>query len=165
MPSKPCTMVGVIYWEAEAGPPPSDAHPEHPIVIVPPGAISPGVPTHPIVIPIPPSDAHPEHPIVIVPPDLVSPGVPAHPIVIPLPPDMPPSGAHPEHPIVIIPPDTVSPGVPAHPIVIPPPPDMTPDVPTSPGGIKPPPAQGGWGFHPIYGWGYFPGPGEPGPKT
>ena len=84
--------------------PPSDAHPEHPIVI-PPDAIAPGVPTHPIYIPV-----YPAHPIVI-PPEAIAPGVPTHPIILPPP--------HPEHPIVL-PPDSIGPGVPDHPIELPP---------------------------------------------
>jgi hypothetical protein len=79
--------------------------------VIPPDAVSPGVPAHPIYIPV-----YPGHPIVI-PPDAIAPGVPAHPIV--LPPEIWPSPGHPAHPIVL-PPDSVSPGVPAHPIVLPP---------------------------------------------
>jgi hypothetical protein len=85
---------------------PSPGHPEHPIVIIPPDSIAPGVPAHPIYIPV-----YPMHPIVI-PPGWLGGGKPEHPIVLPPP--------LPEHPIVI-PPDAVAPGVPAHPIVIPPP--------------------------------------------
>jgi hypothetical protein len=124
-----------------------DAHPEHPIVrppeggtgdgiwgptdpfptnpiVIPPDAIAPGVPTHPIYLPV-----YPAHPIVI-PPNAIGPGVPTHPIVLP--------PYRPEHPI-IIPPDSVSPGVPAHPIVL-------PGVPTHPivlpPGIWPEPPEG-----------------------
>lgn len=79
--------------------------PTPPIYIIPPDAISPGVPTHPIFIPV-----YPAHPIVI-PPESIGPGVPTHPIVLP-----PPCPAHP----IVIPPDAISPGVPAHPIVLPP---------------------------------------------
>jgi hypothetical protein len=97
---------------APGGPPEYPAHPippvpEHPIVIIPPDCVAPGVPTHPIYLPV-----YPMHPIVI-PPGWLGGGKPEHPIVLPPP--------LPEHPIVI-PPDAVSPGVPAHPIVIPPPP-------------------------------------------
>ena len=35
---------------------------------------------------------------------------------------------------------------------------------TMPPGMKPPPADGGWGFFPGYGWVYYPGPGGAGPK-
>ena len=42
---------------------------------------------------------------------------------------------------------------PSHPIVIPKPPTDPPATPTEP---KPPPADGGWGWHPEYGWGFFP---------
>jgi hypothetical protein len=76
-----------------------------PPIVIPPDAISPGVPAHPIYIPV-----YPAHPI-IIPPESIAPGVPAHPIVLP-----PPCPAHP----IVIPPDSISPGVPAHPIVIPP---------------------------------------------
>jgi hypothetical protein len=78
--------------------------------VIPPDAIAPGVPAHPIYIPV-----YPAHPIVI-PPGAIAPGVPEHPIVLPPP-------VSPEHPIVI-PPDAISPGVPAHPIVIPPVPPL-----------------------------------------
>jgi hypothetical protein len=77
--------------------------------VIPPDAISPGVPSHPIYIPV-----YPAHPIVI-PPEAIAPGVPTHPIVLPPP--------QPEHPIVI-PPDAIEPGVPAHPIVLPPVPPL-----------------------------------------
>lgn len=50
---------------------------------------------------------------------------------------------------------------PAHPIVLPDPPVNPPTDPTEP---KPPPPGGGWGWHPEYGWGYFPmGGGKPQP--
>jgi hypothetical protein len=38
------------------------------------------------------------------------------------------------------------------------------EPPTTPGGIKPPPPNGGWGYWPGYGWVYYPGPSQPGPK-
>lgn len=82
---------------------PGDPRPTNPIVI-PPDAVAPGVPTHPIHLPV-----YPSHPIVI-PPGSLAPGVPTHPIYLPV---------YPAHPIVI-PPDAVSPGVPTHPIVLPP---------------------------------------------
>ena len=75
-----------------------------PPIVIPPDAIEPGVPTHPIFIPV-----YPSHPIVI-PPEAIGPGVPEHPIVLP-----PPCPSHP----IVIPPDAISPGVPAHPIVLP----------------------------------------------
>lgn len=77
-------------------------------------------------------------------------GQPSHPIVLPLPPE---SDLKPEHPIVI-----PNPGQPEHPIVI---------VPPAPegGGNKPPPPEGGWGYSTEYGWGYFPGKGQAGPKS
>lgn len=83
---------------------PDDPRPTPPIVI-PPSAIAPGVPTHPIYLPV-----YPAHPIVI-PPGAIGPGLPTHPI------ELPPY--HPAHPIVI-PPDSVAPGVPTHPIYLPP---------------------------------------------
>lgn len=73
----------------------------------------------------------------------VSPGVPTHPIMLP---GMPGWGdPRPEHPIYWPPPPT--------------------DPPTIPSDPKPPPAEGGWGWSPEYGWGYFPGPTQPGPKA
>jgi hypothetical protein len=114
--------------------------------VIPPDAISPGVPTHPIYIPV-----YPAHPIVI-PPDTIGPGVPTHPIYIP--PGIWGGGNEPfpTPPIVIIPqppggkPPVViwpSPGHPEHPIVIPLPPlDVKPEHP-----IVLPPQQppGIWG--------------------
>lgn len=63
-----------------------------------------------------------------------SPGVPTHPIMLP---GMPGWGD--PHP--------------AHPISLPQPPTEPPSNPSEP---KPPPPGGGWGWHPEYGWGYFP---------
>lgn len=127
------------------GRPPSDAHPEHPIVL-PPGS-PPGIwgganepfPTPPIFIPPGFIDGvHPEHPIVI--PPVRPPGYPAHPIV--LPPEIwpnPPEGTapHPEHPIVIPPPPVFDPPRPAHPIVL-------PDPPTGGEPPKPPEVMKNW---------------------
>lgn len=166
------TIVGDLAGEDTGQPPgiwgPTDPRPTPPIVIpIPPDAIGPGVPAHPIWLPV-----YPAHPIVI-PPGAISPGHPEHPIV--LPPYVP---AHP----IVIPPDVIAPGVPAHPIVLPPtvwpplnppgiwgggnapmptPPIALPPKPTEPpsgGGNKPPPATGGWGYvnDPGFGWGYFP---------
>jgi hypothetical protein len=92
----------------DIGPPAPQPGPSHPIVI-PPDAVAPGVPSHPIYIPV-----YPAHPIVI-PPGAIAPGVPTHPIVLP-----PPAPAHP----IVIPPDAIEPGVPAHPIVLPPVPPL-----------------------------------------
>lgn len=64
-------------------------------------------------------------------------------------PIIPDSDAHPEHPIVLPPIDIG-------------PPDQPPEDPTV---IKPPPPDGGWGWSPAYGWGYFPGSSQPGPKS
>ena len=85
-------------------------HPAHPIVI-PPDSIAPGVPTHPIYIPVYPDQGLPEeqpHP------DQGLPGDQPYPDQ-----GLPGEQPHPEHPI-IIPPDAIAPGVPEHPIVIPP---------------------------------------------
>jgi hypothetical protein len=52
---------------------------------------------------------------------------------------------------------------PARPVPQPPPPEG--EIPTTPGGIKPPPADGGWGYFPGYGWVYYPGASAPSPKA
>ena len=95
----------------------------------------------------------------------------------------PPSGgagdAHPEHPIYY-------PPYPSHPIYNPggppgsappgfwgggmgpgvkPQPPMPTEPPVPPDVVKPPPADGGWGWVPPYGWAYFPKPNEPTPKA
>jgi hypothetical protein len=97
---------------------PKPGHPAHPIVI-PPDAVSPGVPSHPIYLPpvIWPGPGYPSHPIA---PGGQPPGIwgggnvpmPTPPIYIPIPPgeELPPdgSGNSPAHPIVIppdVPPD------------------------------------------------------------
>jgi len=161
---------------------PGGAHPEHPIYYPP-------YPSHPIYNPGgPPGSMPPGYwgggmgPGVKPQPPF--PGQP--PLGIWGPPDMPPGywgggmgpgvkpQPHPEHPIVL-PPDGLPPGsppvviwpnppegqapIPSHPIVLPPPPTEG----TTPDGGKPPPADGGWGYHPVYGWGYFPPGGKPGP--
>lgn len=121
---KNATIIGEVDSSAppEPGKPPgiwgggNQPFPTPPIVIpIPPDSIAPGVPAHPIWLPI-----YPAHPIVI-PPGAIAPGVPTHPIVLPPvdPPSIWPSPGRPAHPIVI-PPDAISPGVPAHPIVLPP---------------------------------------------
>ena len=148
---------------------PTDPRPTPPIVMpIPPDAIAPGVPTHPIYIPV-----YPAHPIVI-PPGSLGPGVPTHPIYLP-PIIWGPNDPRPTPPIVI-PPSAISPGVPTHPIYLPPgiwgggnvpmptPPIHIPPEPTEPppgGGAKPPPETGGWGYHPDpgFGWGYYPAEG------
>lgn len=115
-------------------PPDSGAHPEHPIVI-PPDGLAPGVPTHPIYLPV-----YPAHPIVL-PPGSIGPGIPTHPIVLPDPPT-------PSHPIVI-PPDFISDGVPTHPIVLPPeqPPIELPSPPFTPQPPAEMPPQGfSWAY-------------------
>jgi hypothetical protein len=84
----------------------------------------------------------------VVPPDQLPPGKPTFPIWGPPGTDFPDKPGYPP--------------VATHPIVLPEPPDPFPDAPE---GVKPPPADGGWGYHPDYGWGYFPGSGTtPGPK-
>jgi len=90
-------------------------------------------------------DADP--PVVVLPPDPVPPGTPIFPIWGPPGSEFPPIGGYPP--------------VAGHPL--PQPPDPAPNPPDD-GLAKPPPADGGWGYHPDYGWGYFPGPGEAGPK-
>jgi hypothetical protein len=121
MPSK----LALITWQ-EGGPPVggeppgiwgggNEPFPTPPIaIVIPPDQIAPGVPTHPIYIPV-----YPAHPI-IIPPGSLGGGKPEHPIYLP-PTIWGPGDPRPTHPIVI-PPDAVSPGVPSHPIVIPPPP-------------------------------------------
>lgn len=141
---------------------PTDPRPTPPIVI-PPDAISPGVPTHPIYIPV-----YPAHPIVIPPGSIGGgdPPVPAHPIV--LPPYVP------GHPIVI-PPGSIDGVHPEHPIVLPEPPLTIWGPPTMPPGfwgggmgpgvkpqppLTPPttPAGAKWVFSPVYGWVIDPSP-------
>ena|SRR5215470_17920316 len=73
-------------------------------------------------------------------------GGPIYPAPGPQPPD---GGLHPEHPIIIPPPP------------IDPPPDLQPPVDIT---VKPPPPEGGWAYVQPWGWGYYPGPGKPGPK-
>lgn len=74
-------------------------------------------------------------------------------------------GLHPSHPIALPGDPWWGDPHPAHPIVLPP--NITPpDPPQNPSEPKPPPADGGWGWHPEYGWGYFPmqgGKPQPGP--
>ena len=77
-----------------------------------------------------------------------------------LPGQQPPIGAHPEHPIYY-PPGIWGPNDPRPGWGLPKPPDGPPENATEP---KPPPDGGGWGWHPEYGWGYFPmGGGKPQP--
>lgn len=90
----------------------------------------------------PPPRPHP------TPPDPNAPR-PSHPIALPGDPWWG-SDLHPEHPIVI----------PKPPVEIPPIPDPLPPD----GMVKNPPATGGWGYNAKFGWGYFPGPTQPGPK-
>lgn len=171
MATKPASFHGLLtvqddhIWGGGNEPMPT------PPIVIPPDAIEPGVPTHPIYIPV-----FPAHPIVI-PPDSIAPGVPTHPIVLP-----PPIPTHP----IVIPPDAVAPGVPTHPIYLPPgiwgPTDPRPSNPIAgipglpgytppvlpPGGTPLPPAvnvpvEGKLVFVPGYGWIFVPsGIGEPG---
>lgn len=116
-------LAWIKFVDVDAG-----AHPEHPIVIPPPGS-PPGIwgggnqpfPTPPIVIPEPPGGGPP----LVIWGGPFDPPRPAHPIVIPLPPID--AGAHPEHPIVLPDPEQPPlgiwgplPGFPTPPIVIPP---------------------------------------------
>lgn len=130
MPTFDATFVGkLILPEVSTGPVPpgqgggrpplgfwggaGEPFPTPPIVIpIPPDAIAPGVPTHPIYLPV-----FPAHPIVI-PPGSLAPGVPTHPIYYP-PVIWGPNDPRPTPPMVI-PPDAISPGVPSHPIYLPP---------------------------------------------
>ena len=104
MPTVPCVISGNISWEV--------APPVQPPGIWP----SPGVPTHPIVIPPP---VHPPgiRPSPGVPtPPIYYPPTPSHPIVLPPPGQpQPPEGAHPMPPIYYPPPPS-SPAVPEFPI-------------------------------------------------
>lgn len=99
------TMVGMASLTGlgvGGGPimPPSDAHPEHPIVLPPGRPIDPGAhPEHPIVIPPtiwpdPPEGTapHPEHPIVIPPPPDIPNAPPLQAKIVWVPPGYPNSG-------------------------------------------------------------------------
>lgn len=164
MPGRQVVIVGEVYDPGLSigggpiigGPPGGGASPMPPIyyppvypmhpIVIPPDAIAPGVPTHPIYIPV-----YPMHPIVI-PPGSIGPGVPTHPIVLP-----PPAPAHP----IVIPPDSISDGVPEHPIVLPPPgiwggPWLPPYVDIGPPGPQPIPGWPPVAMPPIY------NPGTPG---
>ena len=127
MPKEKITIEGVMTYRDEGnggGPPPdhgggpphiwgpTDPRPTPPIVVIPPGSISDGVPTHPIYIPI-----YPAHPIVI-PPGSIGGGKPEHPIYLP-PGIWGPTDPFPTPPI-FLPPDSIGPGVPTHPIYLPP---------------------------------------------
>lgn len=162
---------------------PGDPRPTPPIYIPP---SEPGEEPKPPLILWGPNDPRPTPPIYL-PPQV--PGQPPQPPVIwgggnvpmPTPPIyLPPAGGgsppgpwgpndpRPTPPIYLPP---VTPGDP--PLVIwgpgdprPQPPIHLPPAPpdVDGGGGKPPPADGGWGYHPAYGWGYFPAPGEAQPK-
>lgn len=89
---------------------------------------------------------------------------------------LPPAGTEPPvepgfpgHPMFPIwgPPGMQLPGGPGYPPVAGQPlptPEPPPEIPTTPSDPKPPPANGGWGWSPTYGWGYFPPPGSARPK-
>jgi len=102
------------------------------------------------------------------------------------PPTTPPGSGdtHPSHPI-LLPPTSDNPDVffllsfcpnpppphwewiaftPGEPVDRPEPQPPPTDPPTTPSEPKPPPANGGWGWYPPYGWVYYPGPGGAGPK-
>jgi hypothetical protein len=174
MAAVPVTFQGILFFSdvgvgggpMPGGPPlgiwPSPGHPAHPIAPGGPppgywGGVAPPLPTHPIA----PGGAPPGYWGGVAPPypdqglpgqppgywGGVAPPLPTHPIVLP---PYQPGGP----PVTIWP----SPGNPSHPIVIPPPPP-----PPTEGGKPPPEGEGGWGYHPDYGWGYFP-VGTPGPK-
>ena len=80
-------------------------------------------------------------------------GVGGGPIIPPKPPM--PGDPHPEHPIVLPPPTEP-------PVELPPPVQALEDMLTLV--AKEPPAEGGWGWFPEYGWVYSPGEGEGEPK-
>jgi hypothetical protein len=165
MASIPCTFQGVLFFSdigvgggpilgGPGGQPPgiwpSPGHPSHPIA---PGGQPPGIwggaPPY-VDIGFPgqqPGVSHPIAPGGQPPYPSQGPGFPTAPIVLP---PYEPGGP----PVTIWP----SPGRPTHPIVIPPPPENPPE-----GGKPPPEGQPGWGYHPDYGWGFFPS-GTPGPK-
>ena len=67
-------------------------------------------------------------------------------------------------PGITLPPNPGYPPVAGHPLPDPPqqPPTGTPD---EDGFIKPPPPNGGWGYHEDLGWLWSPGTSNPGPKT
>lgn len=57
-----------------------------------------------------------------------------------------------------------SPGMPPLPDnALPPIEQPPPEIPTTPSDPKPPPPNGGWGWSPDYGWGYFPAGGSAAP--
>lgn len=97
----PGQQPGVSHPIAPGGQPPQPSHP----IVIPPGALGDGKPTHPIVIP--PEVTHP----IVIPPGSIAPGVPTHPITLP-----PPQPGQPTHPIA----PGGSGGQPTHPIVLPP---------------------------------------------
>ena len=78
-PARPCVVTGLAtelgFWGGEAPPYPDNSlpgdqpHPEHPIVIIPPGAIDGEHPEHPIFLPV-----YPEHPIELPPERPADPG-------------------------------------------------------------------------------------------
>ena len=144
MPGYPGTPAHPIHYPPGIWGGGNEPFPTPPIVI-PPDSLAPGVPTHPIYLPV-----YPAHPIVI-PPEAIGPGVPTHPIV--LPPYVP---AHP----IVIPPDAISPGVPSHPIALPGDPWWGTDPPA-----KPPAGDWTWAYSPVYGWVLVPpgGGGKPHP--
>lgn len=115
---------------------------------IPPASV--GVPTHPIALPGDPwwgTDLLPSHPIALPPasdnPDVF--------FVLTFCPNPPPPHWEWIAYLPGDPPERPSPQPPS-------PPDMIPSEP------KPPPADGGWGWYPEYGWVYYPGPGGAGPK-
>jgi len=91
-----------------------------------------------------------------------------------------PTDPRPENPIPIYPGGTPNPpgiwgptdprptnpisGIPGLPGYEPPPIDPPTNPPDSNGWLKPPPEDGGWGYHEDHGWVYKPGAGSPSPK-
>src|ERR1700746_1241010 len=161
MAAVPVTFQGILFFSdlgVGGGPMPGGPSVSHPIApAVPPPGIwpVPGYPAHPIAPGGPPpgiwggAPPYPDQGLPGQQPGIwPSPGQPAHPIQLP---PYQPGGP----PVTIWP----NPGRPTHPIIIPPPPTNPPE------GVKPPPADGGWGYAPGAGWGYFPNPEQPGPKA
>jgi hypothetical protein len=150
---RPVTLVGEAYLTGlgvgggPIMPEPPPGYPANPIYT------PPGTPEHPITMP--PPGIWPTPPVGIWPTPPGPPGYPANPIYPPpgIWPSPPGAPGYPSHPIY------TPPGAPSHPIAPPP-----TEPPTSPSDPKPPPEDGGWGWWPPYGWVYYPGPSEPGPK-
>jgi len=137
--------LGVGGGPAEPPPYPSQGpgFPTHPIA---PGGKPPGIWGGP---PLYPDQGLPGQP----PFPSQGPGFPTPPIYLP---PVQPGGP----PLVIWGPGDPRPQPPIH--LPPEPPDVSPAPPGT--SVKPPPADGGWAYVERWGWGYFPGPTDTGPK-